>query len=137
MKIYCVACERKVMARLTDGREIYPRRKDLHTLPFWKHDKCGNYVGCHHQTKNRTHPLGCIPTQELKDARKHIHALLDPLWQSKQISRKQLYNRISEKVGRQYHTANTRSLDEARAAYRAIKEIKAEFEGAGRMEEGS
>ena len=82
MNIRCCGCQKKVEARLTDGSEIYPHRKDLYSLPFWKCDVCGNFVGCHHKTKNRTRPLGCIPTPEIKNARKHIHAILDPLWQS-------------------------------------------------------
>lgn len=78
-EIYCCGCEKKVPARLTDGAEIYPHRHDLSGLPFWKCDTCGNFVGCHHKTKNRTRPLGCIPTPEIKEARKRIHSLLDPL----------------------------------------------------------
>lgn len=79
MKIHCCECGNDVDARLTDGREIYPHRLDLFSLPFWKCDKCKNFVGCHHKTKYRTKPLGCIPTPEIKNARKQIHSLLDPL----------------------------------------------------------
>lgn len=124
MELYCVGCSTKVLARLTDGKEIYPHRKDLYSLPFWKCDTCGNYVGCHHKTKNRTQPLGCIPTKELMNARKHIHAILDPIWQSGKITRNKLYKRISDVVGWKYHTANIRSVEEAREIYKIIKRIK-------------
>ena len=127
MNIHCCGCNQKVNARLTDGREIYPHRSDLATLPFWKCDTCGNFVGCHHKTKNRTRPLGCIPTPEIKKARQHIHALLDPLWQSvkrKRSARTRIYNAISEKLGWSYHTANIRSIEEAREVYRVILDIK-------------
>ena len=67
------------MARLTDGKEVYPHRSDLNSLPFWICDRCRNFVGCHHKTKNPTRPLGCIPNKEMKNARKHIHNLLDPI----------------------------------------------------------
>ena len=120
--IYCCGCGCKVEARLTSGIEIYPHRDDLHSLPFWKCDACGNFVGCHHKTTNRTHPLGCIPTPEIRDARKHIHALLDPIWKDGKIKRKDIYRRISEGLGRKYHTAQIRSLDEARKVYRIIRE---------------
>ena len=80
MDIYCCGCNKDTAARLTNGEEIYPHRKDLYSLPFWKCDQCGNYVGCHHKTKNQTKPLGCIPTQEIKNIRKKIHTVLDPLW---------------------------------------------------------
>ena len=120
--IYCCKCNRKIEARLTSGSEIYPHRDDLHSLPFWKCDVCGNFVGCHHKTINRTQPLGCIPTPEIREARKHIHAMLDPIWKDGKINRKDLYRRISEGLGRKYHTAQIRSLDEARKVYRIIRE---------------
>ena len=124
MDIHCCGCSQKVKARLTDGVEIYPHRKDLKSLPFWKCDDCDNYVGCHHKTKNRTRPLGCIPTKELKDARQHIHKVIDRIWQSGGMTRKQLYKRLSDDLGRNYHTANIRSIEEAREVYRLAKLIK-------------
>jgi hypothetical protein len=42
--IHCSGCKGPVNARLTDGAEIYPHRQDLHRLPFWRCDSCGNYV---------------------------------------------------------------------------------------------
>ena len=122
MIIYCCGCEEKIEARLTSGEEIYPHRSDLHNLPFWKCDACGNYVGCHHKTKDRTRPLGCIPTPEIKNARQYIHKLLDPIWQCGKIKRKELYSKLSEKLGWKYHTAKIRSVEEARNIYRLIKE---------------
>ena len=122
MIIRCCGCDRKVEARLTDGGEIYPHRTDLKSLPFWKCDGCGNYVGCHHKTKNRTQPLGCIPTPEIKKARQHIHRLLDPIWQSGKAKRRDLYKILSDSLGWKYHTANIRSIDEARKVYRLIQE---------------
>jgi len=126
MIIYCCGCLDKIEARLTTGHEIYPHRDDLHDLPFWKCNKCGNFVGCHHKTKNRTQPLGCIPTPEIKSARQHIHKLLDPIWQSGRVERKKLYAKISSKIGWKYHTANIRSVDEAREIYKLIKELSNE-----------
>jgi len=124
MIIRCCGCGDKVEARLTDGTEIYPHRKDLSDLPFWKCDACGNFVGCHHKTENRTRPLGCIPTPEIKNARKHIHAILDPIWKSKQMKRKEIYKLLSDKLGWQYHTTSIRSVDEAREVYRLVQNIK-------------
>lgn len=123
MLIHCCGCGIKVEARLTDGVEIYPHRKDLEMLPFWKCDTCGNHVGCHHKTKDVTRPLGCIPTKEITIARKHIHAILDPIWKSKKMRRKDLYDVLSEKTGREYHTAKIRSIEEAREVYTHIKKI--------------
>lgn len=120
-RIHCCGCGGKVNARLTDGGEIYPHRPDLRNLPFWRCDACGNFVGCHHKTKNKTAPLGYIPTPELKEARTQLHALIDPIWQSGKMGRRELYEAISREVGWNYHTAKTRTMEEARAAYRAAR----------------
>lgn len=124
MKIYCCGCQQDVNARLTDGKEIYAHRKDLHKLPFWKCDTCKNFVGCHHKTKDRTRPLGCIPTKEIKNARQHIHKILDPIWKEKKMRRDSLYGILSARMGKEYHTAEIRSVEEAREVYKVILEIK-------------
>ena len=122
-EIRCCGCNgEKVQARLTNGKEIYHHRKDLYSLPFWKCDACGNFVGCHYKTKNRTQPLGCIPTPELKKARQQIHRLLDPIWQSGKMGRKELYAVLSDRIGWKYHTAQIRSVEEAREIYKIVRE---------------
>lgn len=127
-KIYCCQCREIVSARLTNGGEIYPHRKDLEDLPFWKCDDCKNFVGCHHKTKNRTKPLGCIPNKEVKNARSHIHKILDPMWKSARNRRKarsEIYQKIADKMGiMEYHTAEIKSIEEARRVYRIILDIK-------------
>ncbi len=122
-EIHCCACHGKVQARLTDGQEIYGHRPDLYGLPFWKCDKCGNHVGCHHKTKNRTQPLGCIPTAELKKMRRQIHTLLDPLYKNGTYKRHEIYKMISEHMGWRYHTAQLRTMKEAQQVYRFLQEI--------------
>jgi hypothetical protein len=124
MKIYCCGCKKEVKSRLTDGKEIYPNRPDLYSLPFWKCDTCNNYVGCHHKTKNRTKPLGCIPTKEIKNARQHIHAILDPIWKNGHMKRGEIYKIISQKIGYQFHTADIKSVEDARKINKVIIEIK-------------
>ena len=119
--IYCCNCAREVDARLTTGKEIYPHRPDLWDLPFWKCDDCGGHVGCHHKTKNLTRPLGCISSPEIIKARKEIHKLIDPLWRGKFITRRKLYQAISEHLGYEYHAGEIRSLEEARKVYRFVK----------------
>ena len=121
MTIYCVGCEKNVEARLTSGEEIYPHRHDLFRLPFWKCDGCGNYVGCHHKTNNRTRPLGNIPTYELRELRKKIHSIIDPLWRGKNISRGKLYARISAAIGYEYHTGEIKSIEEAHTVLQIVE----------------
>ena len=122
MEIYCCGCQEKVKARLTNGEEIYPHRGDLYSLPFWKCDECGNHVGCHHKN-NSTKPLGCIPTKKLKDARMYIHSILDPIWKSGKLSRKELYHKISQKLGYEYHTAQIKSIQESKEVQKIIKAL--------------
>lgn len=125
-EIYCCQCLEKVSARLTTGLEIYPHRPDLQSLPFWKCDVCKNYVGCHHKTSNRTQPLGNIPTKQLKEARKHIHKILDPLWKSKKLKRSAIYKQLSDALGWEYHTAKLKNIEEARVVYGLVKQIAKE-----------
>lgn len=129
--IYCCGCGAEVKARLTNGREVYPHRADLASLPFWRCDACGNHVGCHWRTADRTRPLGVIATPEVKNARQHLHRLIDPIWQSGRMKRSHLYARITAALGRQYHTAEVRSVEEAREIYRIVQRIEMEAPHAG------
>lgn len=126
MTIFCCGCNKYVQARLTTGMEIYPCRQDLHALPFWRCDVCRNYVGCHHKTKDRTRPLGCIPTREITEKRKQIHAALDPLWKCGGLRREEVYAAISSKLGKPYHTAELRSVDEATKVLGIIQQLAGE-----------
>lgn len=128
-EIYCCGCQREMTAQLVDGRKIYPHRPDLADLPFWECIVCGLFVGCHHKTKDRTRPLGCIPTKEIKAARQHIHRILDPIWKGKLMPRGKVYSRIAKAIGKEeYHTAEIRSVEEAREVYRAVQAIRRELQ---------
>ena len=123
MNLWCCKCLREVDARLTNGAECYPHRPDLAAVPRWKCDSCGNHVGTHHKTSTPTRPLGNIPSPEIKAARIHIHALIDPAWKSGRIPRGKLYAQISAAIGYQYHTGEIKTIDEARRIYRAAQTI--------------
>lgn len=128
MIIYCTGCEREVVARLTDGRERYPHRSDLANLPFWKCDTCGGYVGCHHKTDTPTKPLGVIASPAILAARKKIHALLDPLWQSRKIERGQAYAYIAHRLGtKSFHNGEIRTIEEARQIYKIVAQLHNEI----------
>lgn len=130
-KIFCAGCNADVFARLTTGAEVYPHRGDLSGLPFWRCDGCGAFVGCHHKTKERTRPLGIIPTQELKRARQEIHKIIDPIWQKNRMRRGELYAAIASRLGvAEYHTAEIRSIEEARRVYRIARELERSAGGA-------
>lgn len=124
-KIYCCGCSDYVDARLTNGQEVYPHRRDLFRIPFWKCDECGNSVGCHHKTTKPTQPLGCIPTPALKIARMEIHKILDPLWKSRGMKRSDIYSKIAKEMAiPKYHTAQIRSLDEAAKVLSIVQKIE-------------
>lgn len=121
--IWCTGCNEDVQARLTDGGERYPHRPDLKDIPFWKCDTCGNYVGCHWRTATPTLPLGCIATPEILDARKKLHALIDPIWKGGRLKRGQVYAHMTNKLGYNYHNGEIRSMDEARTIWKIAVEL--------------
>lgn len=122
--IYCCNCQKDKDCYLIDGKKAYPHRNDIFGC-FWQCEQCLNFVGTHNNKKNT--PLGCIPTKEIKNARQHIHRILDPLWQKGKIRRGHLYSRLSEFLGREYHTAQLRTIDECRNIYLEIKKISNEI----------
>lgn len=119
--IFCCGCGRARTVKLVTGEAIYPKRSDLYENHYWQ-CPCGLYVGCH---PNTIKPLGIIPTAELRKARSFIHAVLDPPWRSGRITRNALYALLSAKLGYTYHTAEIRSIAEAREVYRAAREVVA------------
>lgn len=127
MKIYCCGCKVEKEAQFKTGKDMYPHRKDLHALPFWKCPDCECFVGCHHKTKNSRKPLGVMATKEIKFARMKIHEILDPLWKSGEIPRGGLYGWLSERLGYTYHTAEIKDIEEARRIYKAIQAIRNEI----------
>ncbi len=122
MKLWCCQCQADVEARLTSGAEVYPHRPDLANRPRWICDGCGNHVGTHHQTSDPTKPLGSIPSPEIKKARIAIHNLIDPAWKSGTVKRRAIYGHLSEMLGREYHTGEIRSIEEARRIFTVARE---------------
>jgi hypothetical protein len=118
LDVWCCGCGETTDAALCSGTDIYPLRPDLAAKRFWQCLACGNYVGCH---PGGDKPLGNIPTPKLRKARSHIHAILDPLWKTKRMSRRAIYGRISEHIGRPYHTGEIKTVDEARDIYRFVR----------------
>ena len=129
-RIWCCGCDSNMIARLTNGAEVYPqwnnRGDALMREPFWICDACGNYVGCHARLRdNDPHPrpLGVIATDQLRKARRKIHDLIDPVWKEGRITRNKLYQLISERIGWNYHTASIRSMDEAREVFKQARRV--------------
>lgn len=121
--IFCVKCHKNVQAELVTGKEIYPYRKDLFSRNFYRCPICGNYVGTHKGTFN---PLGCIPSKELRKKRIEVHDAMDYLWKNKIISRPELYKKLEQELGYNYHSGTTTSVEECEKALEIIEKIKEE-----------
>lgn len=121
MKIWCCNCQKEINGALVTGAIVYPHRPDLYKKYFYMCPKCGKFVGCHPGTKR---PLGCIPTEAIKEARKRIHAKMDPLWKSGKITRPQLYRLISKKLGYTYHNGETKTVIECMKVWDIVDEIE-------------
>lgn len=122
-----MTCKFDVEARLTDGSERYPHRPDLSSIPFWHCDNCGNWVGCHHKTKTPTKPLGVLASPEMFKARVAIHELIDPIWKSNQYDRNDIYRYMSKKLGFKYHTAELRTMEDAREAWKIAADLNNQY----------
>lgn len=61
---------------------------------------CDAYVGCHENSKRA---LGTMANKELRQWRMKAHTIIDPYWKSGQFSRKQVYSRLNEKLGKIVH----------------------------------
>lgn len=121
-EIWCCNCEGDVEAERVTGADIYPHIRKLAGKTFWRCPVCRNYVGSHGDGR----PLGCIPTPELRKARSMIHGVLDPIWKQGLMPRGELYRLMSERleIPGGFHTAEIRSIEAARAAYRAARHIR-------------
>jgi len=92
----CDYCKNE--AKLVSGKEIYPSRKDLHSLKFWSCKPCDAYVGCHKSSKNNA-PLGILANAELRKAKSDAHAKFDPMWKSGRKTRSSAYAWLANELG--------------------------------------
>jgi hypothetical protein len=96
----CQYC--KHPAELVTGKEIYPRLRNLHAKKFWCCEACDAYVGCHEAGKgygNGTRPLGLLANEELRAAKQAVHASFDIIWQTGDMTRRQAYQWLADKLG--------------------------------------
>jgi hypothetical protein len=79
--------------------------------------------------------MGTLATPEMLEARKAIHALIDPIWQSNEFARAQVYAAIKKQLGYNYHTGELRTMDEARKVWKIAAELnnKWKFDGVERL----
>jgi len=94
-KVYYVSCPYcGCCAKLMDSSIIYGRSYGM----LWACLPCNAYVGCH--SNSPTHkPKGTLANAELREARKRVHAVFDPLWKNGKYTRKQAYQIIADTMG--------------------------------------
>jgi hypothetical protein len=62
----------------------------------------------------------------LKNARQHIHRILDPIWKQGKMPRGKVYAKLAKELGiSEYHTAEIRTIEEARRVYAIVKMLAA------------
>ncbi len=107
---YCAA-----NAELVTGAEIYPHRDDLNSLKFWLCAPCSAYVGCHKEGNgygDGSRPLGRLANAALRRAKNKAHAAFDPIWQMRQMSRKEAYLWLASKLGMPVEQVHIGEFDE-------------------------
>lgn len=123
MQIYCCNCEKDVEAAQITGEQAYPHLPSLFVKKFWQCPHCHNFVGAHEKGPLAGHPFGVIATPELKRLRQQIHNLIDPLWKIMRIDRKVIYKKMSKAMGKEYHTGEIRTIEEAEQALMHARKI--------------
>jgi hypothetical protein len=88
---YCGCAASKVK-----GSQLFPRRRDLWDLYFWRCDPCDAHIGADPITGQPTGPLA---NAHLRKARSLAHKAFDELWRSRRMTRTQAYKWLSEKTG--------------------------------------
>jgi len=84
-------------AELSTGHKVYPHRPDLASLKIWACFPCDAWVGTHKNSPAHA-PLGRLANAELRRAKMAAHAAFDPLWKGGQMTRKEAYRLLSEKM---------------------------------------
>ena len=80
---------------LTTAATVYPHRRDLADKPIWR-CVCGAFVGCHPGT---TRALGTAAGPVLRKKRGLAHAMFDPIWREKLMTRGDAYAWLGQELG--------------------------------------
>lgn len=51
-----------------------------------------------------------------------MHRIIDLLWKNKKVKRRELYKKISDYLGYEYHTAEIRTIEEGRKVYKFVRD---------------
>lgn len=98
VKVFCPFCGKE--AELVEYSAIY--RKNYGYSYYYLCKDCHAYVACDNYTRR---PLGTMANPELRELRQRVHAVIDPIWRSRKLSRQVVYTKLSDMLGYEYHTA--------------------------------
>ena len=119
-KLFCVQCNDNVDVTLVNGEVICPTMPHTHHNFFYQCNFCANYVGFR---ENFNKSFIFIPTPEMRNLKIEIHKIIDPIWQNEILTREEVYNKISERIGKKFHAGSLKSIDEAKYIIYCVKEL--------------
>lgn len=93
----CPFCGKE--AEWTENKAIYGRNYGRSVMCYLCRP-CNAYVGCHQNTKK---PLGTMANKELREWRVKAHSAIDPFWKSGRMKRREVYNFLRKKLGKEVH----------------------------------
>jgi len=96
-RIMCPYC--KMPAEWVSNEAVYGQPYGTSHMIYLCRD-CNAYVGCH---RNTLTPLGTMANAELRQWRRKAHDHIDPLWQSGQMNRSEVYKWLRHELGREIH----------------------------------
>lgn len=97
-EVKCSYCGEQAV--LVTGKEIYPNMPHLFSKRIWSCRPCEAYVGTHQNSD--AVPLGTLAKAPLRRLRNETHATFDPLWKSGEMSRREAYEWLSEKMNKPF-----------------------------------
>ena len=106
-------------AEWVSNAEIYGRPYGKSHM-IWLCRECDAYVGCHNNTKT---PKGTLAKKDLREARQRAHSIIDPLWQYKLYTRKDVYLKLKESLGKDIHVGETKTVKECEEIITTAKRI--------------
>jgi ssDNA-binding Zn-finger/Zn-ribbon topoisomerase 1 len=86
------------LATLRDNEILYGGRSFGNSYICENYPKCDTYVGVHKATNK---PLGTLADAELRKLRNQCHTKFDPLWKTKKMKRKKVYEWLAKEMNLQ------------------------------------
>lgn len=127
-QVKCDYC--KQPAVLVGGIAIYPHRRDLKAMWFWRCVSCSAYVGCHPPGNgDGTKPLGRLANEELRRLKSLAHAAFDPLWKVGCMKRGDAYYWLSKATGIPLERCHVGMMNETECELVCSTIMKAELDG--------